>query len=75
MAKQMTLASKLRLGLVILVLVILAIIALQNTETVETQVLWIALPMPRAVLLLVMTLIGFVLGMLASFVLRKRRVV
>ena len=74
MAKRMNAASKIKLALIVLVLVILGIVALQNTETVETQVLWVELPMPRAVLLLVMTLIGFVLGMLASFMLRKKRV-
>jgi putative membrane protein len=52
-------------------LVILAlfgmIIVLQNTETVETRLLFWSISMPRAVLLLGTSLIGFATGIIVSF--------
>jgi len=54
-----------------IILVILAlfgmIIVLQNTETVETRLLIWSISMPRAVLLLGTSLIGFAAGIIASF--------
>jgi len=43
------------------------IIILQNTEPVETKLLFLSITMPRAILLVGTTLIGFALGVLASF--------
>jgi putative membrane protein len=43
------------------------IIILQNTEPVETKLLFLSITMPRAVLLFGTTLIGFALGVLVSF--------
>ena len=48
------------------------IIILQNMETVETQLLFFTIPMPRAVLLMVTTLIGFALGVLVSFFFQRK---
>ena len=48
----------------ILALVVI-IIVLQNTETVETKLLFITLTMPRAAMLFGTLVIGFVLGVLA----------
>jgi uncharacterized integral membrane protein len=54
-----------------IILVILAllgmIIVLQNTETVETRLLIWSISMPRAVLLLGTSLIGFAAGIIVSF--------
>lgn len=53
-----------------IVLVILAIVAvvlmIQNTEQVETKILFITIAMPRALLLLVTLLIGVVIGILVG---------
>jgi len=58
----------------VLVLAILClIIALQNTATVETRILFITITMPRAVLLLTTTAIGFALGVLVSLILCKKQ--
>jgi len=47
---------------------ILAIILImQNTHTVETKVFFWSVPMPRALLLAVTFLIGFVAGILATY--------
>ena len=42
------------------------IIILQNTEQVETRILFLSITMPRAVLLMGTTLIGFALGVLVA---------
>lgn len=52
-------------GIAVAAIVVLIII-LQNTQPVETRVLFASITMPRAVLLVVMLLAGFVLGMLTS---------
>lgn len=49
----------------ILALLVLVVI-LQNTAAVETKVLFITITMPRAVLLIGTTLVGFLLGMLVA---------
>ena len=47
------------------------IIILQNTEPVETKFLFLSITMPRAVLLMGTTLIGFALGVLVSLFLQR----
>lgn len=64
---------KVKMAVVVVLLLLIVIVAMQNMETVEPRVLWLTLPMPRGVLMLVMALFGFVLGLLASFILRKKR--
>jgi uncharacterized integral membrane protein len=57
----------------LLILILIAVvIVLQNTETVETRVLFFSLRMPRAVLLLVATAIGFALGLVVSLLVAKK---
>ena len=48
------------------------IIILQNTEPVETKLLFLSITMPRAVLLLGTTLIGFGLGVLVSLFFQRK---
>jgi putative membrane protein len=48
------------------------IIILQNTEPVETKLLFLSITMPRAILLMGTTLIGFALGILVSFFFQKK---
>jgi uncharacterized integral membrane protein len=48
------------------------IIVLQNTETVETRLLFWSISMPRAVLLLGTSLIGFAVGIIASLFLCRK---
>lgn len=62
------------IGIIVLVLLCL-IILLQNTATVETRILFITITMPRAVLLLITTCIGFALGVLVSLVLCKKKMI
>lgn len=60
-----------RLILVALVAVLSLILVLQNTDTVETKILFATIAMPRAVLLAITFLLGVVVGLLIPF-LRKR---
>jgi uncharacterized integral membrane protein len=48
------------------------IIILQNTEQVETRLLFLSITMPRAILLMGTTLIGFALGILVSLFFQRR---
>ena len=65
--KQVKIIAALILAIVCLIIV------LQNTATVETKILFISITMPRAVLLLVTTAIGFALGVLVSLILCKKQ--
>jgi len=46
--------------------VLVLVVVLQNTESVETQLLFATVEMPRALLLLVTMLVGVVLGLVAG---------
>jgi len=60
--------------ILIAVLTLLGIvIILQNTAPVETKFLFVSITMPRAVLLMATTLIGFALGVLVSFYFQRRK--
>jgi putative membrane protein len=48
------------------------IIILQNTEPVETKLLFLSITMPRAILLMGTTLIGFALGVLVSLFFQRK---
>ena len=53
------------IGILVLALSI-GIVILQNTESVQTKILFFSFTMPRAVLLFLTVLIGFIIGMLSS---------
>jgi uncharacterized integral membrane protein len=63
-------AQKLKIAGMAIVALLVLIIVLQNTEAVQTDLLFLSITMPRAVLLFGTLVIGFVLGILAS--LRRR---
>lgn len=48
------------------------IIILQNTQPMETKLLFMTITMPRAILLMGTTLIGFALGVLVSFFFQRK---
>ena len=54
-------------NIIILLLVALAIIViLQNTQAVETKILFVTVTMPRALLLMVTFLVGLAMGFILS---------
>lgn len=65
--------AKLKPILASLVAVLLIIVVLQNTETVETRLLFATVSMPRAILLLVTFVAGGLVGLLLATRLSKRR--
>ncbi|MGB0578116.1 MAG: LapA family protein [Limisphaerales bacterium] len=54
-----------------LLAILMLVIILQNTEDVVTQILWVEISMPRALLLLLTFAVGFGLGYL--FFYRRHR--
>ena len=65
--------KKLRLIVTLVLAVLVVIVVLQNTDAVETRLLFATVTMPRAVLLLTTTLIGFALGILTSLVWMRKQ--
>ncbi len=49
-----------------ILLVLIVVIALQNTETVDTKLLFMTVSMPRAMLLFTTLVIGVLIGLLLS---------
>jgi len=62
--------AKLITAIVIAVLVV--VLLLQNTDPVETRLIFMSVKMPRAMLLLVTFLLGFVAGAVVSRGFRKK---
>ena len=59
--------------IVLLVLVGLALIVVQqNTEAVDTRLIFVTVSMPRAVLLGIALLVGFVCGILATLAVERQ---
>ena len=58
--------NKLKIILITVVALLTLIVVLQNTEGVETKILFLTITMPRAALLFGTFLIGFGLGVLAA---------
>ena len=54
-----------KLILITVIAIAAIIVVLQNTEAVETKLLFVTVTMPRALLLIVTLLAGFILGLLA----------
>ena len=58
--------SRWKLAAVAVIAILAIIVVAQNTQAVETRLLLVTVTMPRAILLLVTMLIGFVLGVLTA---------
>ena len=58
--------QKIKLVVIAILAVLVLIVALQNTANVETKLLFATVTMPRAILLFVMLVIGFVIGWLSG---------
>lgn len=60
--------KKVRLVTALVLAILVVIVVLQNTDTVDTRILFVTVTMPRAVLLFTTALIGFATGILTSLV-------
>jgi uncharacterized integral membrane protein len=58
--------ARFKVILIVVLAVLLVIVILQNTETVDTRLLFVTVSMPRAALLGFAVLLGFVLGLLTD---------
>jgi len=65
--------SRWKLVAVAIVAILAIIVVLQNTQAVETKLLFLTVTMPRAVLLFVTLVIGFAIGVLAAEKITRRR--
>lgn len=58
--------TKLKIIVITVVALLVLIVVLQNTESVDTKILFLTLTMPRAALLFGTFLVGFGLGVLTT---------
>ncbi len=58
--------KKFKIITIVVVIVLVLIVILQNTQSVETKFLFVKIAMPRAFLLMLTFLFGFVAGLLAT---------
>lgn len=65
--------QKLKVIATVVFAILLLIVILQNTETVETRLLFVTVAMPRAALLSFAVLLGIVLGLLTSLMLGRKK--
>jgi uncharacterized integral membrane protein len=58
--------KKFKIITIAVVLLLVLIVILQNTQSVETRLLFVKITMPRAFLLMLTFLFGFIAGLLAT---------
>jgi uncharacterized integral membrane protein len=58
--------KNLKMIVIVVVSLLVLIVVLQNTQSVETKVLFVTITMPRAFLLLLTFLFGFVVGSVST---------
>ena len=64
--------NKARNIIVIVIALLSVFVILQNTQTVETRLLFVTISMPRALLLIVTFLVGFAVGVILTGHWRRR---
>lgn len=64
--------KKVKVTAIIVILLLALIVFLQNTQAVETKLLFLTITMPRVLLLMLTFIMGFIGGLItASYILRK----
>lgn len=63
--------TKLRLAAAVVLATVTIIVLLQNVDPVQTRLLFVTVSMPRAALLAITLLVGFVLGVIFSLYTRR----
>ena len=64
--------NKIKIAVAAIVAVLAIIVIFQNTEVVETRLLFITVGMPRALLLIVTLLLGVLLGLMTAVRIRRK---
>ena len=62
-----------KLSTIIILAFLIIVLILQNTQVVETKILFWILVLPRAVLLLITSLIGFTIGVIFTLRITKKQ--
>lgn len=65
--------KKIKTILILVVIVLVCVVFLQNSQSVETHILFWTFTLPGAILLICTALIGFMVGLGFSFFLKKRK--
>ena len=63
---------KIKILAIVFVLLLVLITVLQNTQSVETKVLFMTITMPRAFLIFLTFLLGFVLGSVSALIFSQK---
>jgi uncharacterized integral membrane protein len=58
--------KKLKMTVIVVVSLLVLIVVLQNTQSVETKLLFVTITMPRAFLLFLTFLFGFIVGSVST---------
>lgn len=66
---------KAKIAALVVLLLLIGVVVFQNTEQVETRILFAKIVMPRAVLLAVTALLGFLFGILVGIRQAKPQVI
>ena len=66
-------ASRVRIVIAIVIAILVIVVVMQNTQAVETKLLFVTITMPRAVLLFVTLLVGVALGLITATWLGRRQ--
>lgn len=61
-----TTIQKIKIAAIALLALIVLIIVLQNTQSVETKILFLSITMPRAALLFGALVVGFIIGVFTA---------
>jgi uncharacterized integral membrane protein len=64
--------TKIKLISIVALAIICVIVVLQNRTSVETKILFLTITMPRALLLFLTTLAGFILGIVVTMLVQKK---
>jgi len=59
--------KKVKFIIIGILIIIVFVLTIQNTQPVDTHILFLTITMPRAALLLLMTLIGYAIGVFTVF--------
>ena len=65
--------SKIKLISILVLAAACIVVVLQNTTAVETKILFMTVAMPRALLLFLTTLVGFILGVVVTLLIQKKK--
>jgi len=64
--------KKVKTVIIIVLILLILIVVLQNTQAVETKLLFLTITMPKALLIIFTLLVGFAIGVIVASLLRAK---